>query len=234
MEDSYTACRICGEFVLQVPGWTILVHSYRLLRATWEPEHRFFHGALHMACLPDWPHREAFSRELETVFTGTGRMIAVPGESGEVEIEQPGLHFAEEVFRDGTCAVHRNTATDRWLVTTAEGPWYVLDPEQLAALGRGRPARADEGGERVRLPADPGPWIETSTLPGLLDRLGIAHRYPGLLENGAPEYAFWDWYPKKLVLEYSVAVDLPLPAAATEFLARYAHSYQPLSFDEPG
>ncbi|MDT0347641.1 hypothetical protein [Streptomyces litchfieldiae] len=230
MDDNVTKCRICGEFVLQIPGWTTFIPSYWLLRATWDPDHQFLAGALHFSCLKQWKHRDAFLREATDILIGRGRTITVEAEGTEHVLEQPGVFFSERIFRDAECAIYRNTSTDRWLVLSEDGPWIVLDRQQLSFLGRGRPARAEEGGERVALPDDPGPAIETATLPELLVFLGSRSRYPAL-EHGAPDYQRWRFVPRKRVLEYSVGIDLSLPASATEFLAGYSHDYEAFSFD---
>ncbi|MFD5321109.1 hypothetical protein [Streptomyces sp. NPDC127098] len=234
MDDDVTSCRICGKFVLQVPGWTTYVQSYWLLRADWSAESGFFHGALHFSCLPGWEHEEAFRRELVEILIGRGRPITVEAEDGEHVLEQPGLYYSELVHQDGEWSIHRNTSTDRWLVLSRRGPWYFLDARQLGALAQGLPARADEGGERVRLPEGLDADAESATLAELLEALAIPDRYPGLLEHGSPDYRVWGYFPKKRGLEYSVAVDLPLPRSAAEFLAGYAREYEPIRFDEPG
>jgi hypothetical protein len=232
MDDDTTSCRLCGEFVLQIPGATGIVHSYWLLRATWNPSHQFFHGPLHFSCLEQWKHREPFRQELAGVLTGRGRTITLEAEGTEHTLEQPGLYYSEQLHQDADCAIYRNTATDRWLVLTAHASWVTFGPQQLRALGQGDPARVEEDVDRVALREEPGPDIESATLPELLDLLGIRERYPGMLENGSPDYQFWGYYPRKRVLEYSVDIDLTLPASAVEFLTEYAHAYEPLSFDD--
>jgi hypothetical protein len=232
MDDDITSCRICGEFVLQIRGWTGIVHSYWLLRATWDPSHEFFHGSLHFSCLERWEHRELFRQELAEILTGRGRPLTVEVEGTQHTLQQPGLYYSEQLHRNADCAIYRNSAMDDWLVLTAQASWVTFGPEQLRALGQGDPARVAEGGERVALPEDLGPDIESATLPELLDLLGSRGRYPGMLENGSPDYQFWSYYLRKRVLEYSVDIDLPLPASAVEFLAEYAHAYEPLSFDD--
>ncbi len=218
--------------MLQIPGATAIVHSYWLLRATWDPNQQFFHGPLHFSCLEQWEHRETFRQELAGILTGRGRPITVEAEGTEHTLEQPGLYYSEWLHQDADCAIYRNTSMDDWLVLTAQASWVTFGPQQLRALGQGDPARVAEGGDRVALPADPGPDIESATLPELLDLFGSRERYPGVLENGSPDYQFWGYYPRKRVLEYSVDIDLPLPVSAVEFLAAYAHAYEPLSFDD--
>ncbi|MET9659918.1 hypothetical protein [Streptomyces sp. NPDC006510] len=232
MDDDITSCRICGEFVLQIPGWTGIVHSYWLLRAIWDRRYEFFHGSLHFSCLEQWEHREPFQQELAGILTGWGRPLTVEVEGTQHTLQQPGLYYSEQLHQDADCAIYRNTATDSWLVLTAQASWITLGPQELRALGQGDPARVEEGVDRVALPADLGPDIESATLPELLDLLGSRERYPGMLENGSPDYQFWGYYPKKRILEYSVDINLALPASAVEFFAEYAHSYEPISFDD--
>ncbi|MEU1954095.1 hypothetical protein [Nocardia rhamnosiphila] len=228
--DDTTSCRICREFVLQVPGWTAYIHSYWLLRAGWDPDHQFFEGPLHFSCLEQWELREAFQQEMAGILTGRGRTLTFEG--AEFTMNQPGLYFGELLHQDADCAIYRNTARDSWLVLTAQASWETLGPRELRALGRGDPVRLEGGVDRVALPEDPGPDIESATLPELLDLFGSRDRYPGMLEHGSPDYRFWGYYPRKRILEYSVEIDLPLPASAVEFLREYAHTYMPLSFDD--
>ncbi|WP_151772377.1 hypothetical protein [Streptomyces abyssomicinicus] len=230
-DDDITSCRLCGEFVLQIPGATGIVHSYWLLRATWNPDHQFFHGPLHFSCLAQWKHREPFRKELAGILTGRGRTLTLEVEGIEHTLEQPGFSYSERLHQDADCAIYRNTATDRWLVLTAQASWITLGPQQVRALGQGAPARVEGGVDRVALLEDPGPNIQSATLPELLDLLGSRERYPGVLENGSPDYQFWEYHPRKRVLEYSVKIDLPLPVSAVEFFTEYAHSYEPISFE---
>ncbi|GAB2914906.1 hypothetical protein [Streptomyces mayteni] len=232
MEEGVTSCRICGRFVLQIPGWTTYVQSYWLLRAAWRTEPRFFHGALHFSCLGEWEHKASFGEELADILTGRGRSITVEAEGAQHTLEQPGLYYSELIHRDQDCVIYRNTSTDRWLVLDRRGPWFFLDAEQLRALAQELPARAEGDGERVRIPEERDAVGEAEALPELLDSLGVLDRYPGLLEHGAPDYQFWGYHPKKRVLEFSVAVNLPLPVSATKFLAGYARDYEPLDFGE--
>ncbi|SOD61424.1 hypothetical protein SAMN06297387_103161 [Streptomyces zhaozhouensis] len=232
MADDFTSCQICGAFVLQVPGWTALVESYTLLRATWRPGASFFQGALHLSCLTDWEHRDAFLAEFRTIMTGYGRSLTVEAGGTPHTVRQPGYHYGERVLEGESCDIFRHTGSDRWLVLTEEGPWYTLGPEQLAALAEGRPAWFAGGGERVRLPADvPGEEVPAMDLAGLLGALGSAERYPGLWE-AAPDYEVWRYGARKRVLEYSVSVRLPLPREATEFLSDYARAYEPIVLED--
>ncbi|MGK5530574.1 hypothetical protein [Streptomyces sp. URMC 129] len=232
MGDNSASCRICGQFVLQVPGWTSVIPSYWSMRATWRPGHEFFHGPLHFSCLTGWEHREPFREELTQILTGRGREVTVEAGGAEHTVTQPGLYFSELLYANDDCSIHRNTSYDEWLVLTARGPWFTLGPKHLKALGEGRPARDGGGGERVVLPADPDPGIETAALPDLLDSLGVRSRYPGAVELGEAVFEFWGYYPKKRVLEYGVIADLPLPDTAVDFLAEYARHYEPTSFEE--
>ena len=227
-DDDTTSCRICRELVLQIPGWTVYIPSYWLLRAGWDADREFFEGPLHLSCLEQWEHREAFQRETAGILTGRGCTLTFAGT--DFTMNQPGFCFSELLYQDADCAIYRNTATDRWLVLTAQS-WETLGPRELRAIGHGDPVRLDGGVDRVALPEDPGPGIGSATLPELLDLFGSRDRYPGLLENGSPDYQFWDYYPRKRILQYSVEIALTLPASAVEFLGEYAHTYAPLSFD---
>ncbi len=205
-----------------------------MMRATWLQDGTFFAGSTHFSCLRASPQRHAFHQEFAAIATGYGQQLSVPAEGGEQRFEQPGMHYGQLLFRGSESAVYRNTATDRWLVLEDSGPWHLLVPEQLAALGEGRPARADTDVERVVLPEGAASGEAAARLDTLLSALGIADRYPGLMRGGDPDYEFWEFHVPKRVLEFSLLVDLPLPAEATVFLAEYAHSYEPISWSERG
>ncbi|WP_147472820.1 hypothetical protein [Streptomyces triticirhizae] len=234
MTDELNSCRICGEFVLQIPGWSYYVPSYTLLRAEWRSDAPFFEGALHFSCLSGWEHREAFLAEIRTIMTGYGKSLMFEAGGETHTPHQPGFHFGDPIYRGEGCEIFRHTATDSWLVLTRRGPWFRLEREQLATLAEHGTARAAGGGERTELPEGPALAAEEVSgmgLAELLDLLGSADRYPGLSE-GAPEYTVWSFHERKRVLEYSVAVDLPLPAPARTFLASYAREYQPIVLDD--
>lgn len=230
MDDDTTSCRICRTFVLQIPGWTTYIPSYWLLRAAWDPGRQFFEGPLHFSCLAQWEHREVFQQEVAGILTGPGRALTFEGT--EFTMNQPGYFYGELLHQDADCAIYRHTTTDRWLMLTAQAAWETLGPRELHALSREDPARVESGVDRVALPEGSGPDIEFATLPELLDLLGSRDRYPSLLESGSPGYRSWGYYPRKRILEYSIDIDLPLPASAVDFLRGYAHSYAPLSFDD--
>ncbi|GAA3862478.1 hypothetical protein [Streptomyces sedi] len=232
MAGGLQSCQICGDFTLQIDGWSDLIPNYTLLHAEWQEDETFFDGMLHFSCLSGWEHRDAFLTEFRQIETGYGRVLSFEIEGTIHQVKQPGFHYNQQIHQGRDCDIFRHTSTDTWLVLTHQGPWYRLGAAQLDALANGRAARFPGGGHRTKLP--PGisnAEVARMDLPELLERLGTTEHYPGL-QDGSPEYEVWNYDDTHRILEYSVAVDLPLPEEAVEFLADYARTYEPIVYED--
>ncbi|MEV6317395.1 hypothetical protein [Streptomyces sp. NPDC051776] len=232
MSRELTSCLFCGQFVLQIPGWTSSIPSYRLMRAAWEPQHRFVEGSLHFSCLRRSDVRHEFRSEFHSIATGHGREITFESAGQEHTLEQPGLGYTKSLFTGTQCEIYRSEVTDSWLVLEQAGPWFLLDANQLKEIGEGRPARSGGDVERIALPKDPGPELASASLSELLEYLRLDAVHKGLEDEAEAEYEFWDYYAPKRILEYSLETSLPLPREAVEFLKDYLHRYEPINFDE--
>ncbi|MGW7382513.1 hypothetical protein [Streptomyces sp. NPDC054794] len=69
------------------------------------------------------------------------------------------------------------------------------------------------------------------SLPQLLSALGVADRYGPAADLERVAYAFVDYYAPKRLLEYVARAPLPLPDEARRFLADYAKTYTPVTFE---
>ncbi|MFE1286633.1 hypothetical protein [Streptomyces sp. NPDC058751] len=122
--------------------------------------------------------------------------------------------------------------SDRWMLVKKTGPWFGFGLPQLRAIGSGGiPLSASEV-TRYRLPADLGGEVGAYGLSGLLEALGVAHRYAEAAELARAQYRFVDYYAPKKLIDYVAVTPLPLPEEARTFLTAHAKTYTPVTFGE--
>ncbi|MFE2532892.1 hypothetical protein [Streptomyces sp. NPDC059371] len=122
--------------------------------------------------------------------------------------------------------------SDGWMLVKKNGPWFGFGLPQLRAIGSGGIPVSDSEVTRYRLPVGLGDAVGTYGLSELPESLGVAHHYTDAAEPARVEYRFRDYYAPKRLIDYVAVAPLPLPEEARTFLAAYAKTYAPVTFDE--
>ncbi|MFD9463691.1 hypothetical protein [Streptomyces sp. NPDC060027] len=227
-------CQICGTPAPPVDGWCGEVIGYRLIPDLWAASPSYLDGNLHFSCLEESDERAAFHGEfLRFVQAGHEEVDSLDGTGTLPPLTRMGLGMFP-VFSGDECDIFQSQVSDRWMVVKKCGPWLGLGLPQLRAIGEGTLPVSPSDVTRYRLPIDLGDQVGTCGLSDLLRSLGVAHRYADAADLARVEYRFVDYYAPKRLLDYVAATPLPLPEEATAFLAAYAKTYSPVTFDDEG
>jgi hypothetical protein len=229
--DDVTACLLCGRYVLQVPGWTMQIRAYDMLRSPWDENHPFLgDGALHFSCLRGSADRDWFRAETLEIYTSYDPSVTIEVEGKPEIMNRISKGYVEQVFSDSSGDLFRHVNTDDWVFIEKKGPLHFFEPEDISVIQRGEVLRQSAGG-MTRLPREPDSSLERWSLDQLLDFLGVTDLYQDVLDTLRPEYKFFEYGASnpKFVLTYSLDCDVLLPESLTRFLAGY--SYRPRSDD---
>ncbi|MEW2522478.1 hypothetical protein [Actinacidiphila alni] len=233
---AFNACLFCGRYVLQVPGWTTLLKSYRMLRASWVPDEAFLEGAFHHSCLRVSPHRHAFREDALLMLTRGDHDIEAEIDGKVLRHRRPGMAFTEPVYSGPSGDLFRHVNTDDWVFVEKSGPWHFLSAAEVRTLTADGVLRKSVETGPTRLPRDPGESVGDWSLPTLLDFLEVRDLYQEVLDRLDPEYTFYEYsaLPPKFFLDYSVECVQPLPVDLVEFLGGYTYRSRSLDWEEDG
>lgn len=223
-------CQICGRPAPLVPGQCEGVAGYRLIRNPWSDTPAFLDGNLHFSCLTESEKRDEFFAEF-THMVQAGHEEVESLDGSLPPLTRMGLGMTE-IFSGSECAVFQSGVSDRWMVVNRAGPWFRLRKEDLPGIARGDVLHSPDEVIPYRLPVDLGSEIQEYGLSDLLALLGVADRYAPASELSDVRYEFVDYYPPKHLLEYVASAPLTLPDEARSFLAEYAKTYTPVTFEE--
>ncbi|MFF7194220.1 hypothetical protein ACIOC1_06035 [Streptomyces sp. NPDC088197] len=228
------ACQFCGRYVLQVPGWTTFVKSYRMLLAPWDPQEVFLEGSFHHSCLRTSPYRREFRADALRQLTQGDHDVEVEFEGRTRQQRRPGMAFTEQVFFGASGELFRHANVDSWVFVEKDGPWHFLSADDVRTLAAGSPLRKSSEAGTTRLPSDPGESVAEWTLPELLDFLEVRDLYQEVLDRLEPEYTFWEFnaIAPKYFLDYSVDCVQPLPAELAAFCATYTYRARSLDWED--
>ncbi|MFF4347740.1 hypothetical protein [Streptomyces sp. NPDC001530] len=137
-----------------------------------------------------------------------------------------------QIFSGSECDIFQSGVSDRWMVVKHTGPWFRLKYTDLQGIKNGDIPKSPDEVIPYRLPLEPGDRINEWSLPDLLAALGVEGRYAPTADLEQVEYQFVGYYAPKHLLEYVARAPLAIPDEAHAFLADYAESYTPISFDD--
>jgi hypothetical protein len=223
-------CQICGEAAPPIEGQCGEIIGYRLIRNPWAASPSFLDGNLHFSCLEESDKRVQFFEEFtRLVQAGHEEIDSLDG--SPPPLTRMGLGMFR-IFSGDECDIFQSSVSDRWMVVKKTGPWVGLSRSQLQEINKGGLPKSPPDVTRYRLPVDPGDQIVGWSLPELLASLGVADKYSDAPDLAQVEYRFVDYYAPKHLLDYVARAPLPLPDEARTFLASYAETYVPVTFDE--
>lgn len=223
-------CPFCGRYVFPVPGWTATIAVYHAFPVAWESGQEHFFGSLHFSFLRESPQRAVFVESFLRFATSTYY-------SDELGNPRPGLYFTVPVHTAETFRIFRHGVSDELLVVENDGPWFFLPATSFPGLRRGELPRGGGGVGSVVLPESgsvekEGQGMRRWPLEELLTRVGVRDLYEDVLAIGRPAYEFFDFYPPKRILDYSVTALEPLSREARDYLAEYVGDYVPFELPD--
>ncbi|MER5469583.1 hypothetical protein [Streptomyces sp. NPDC002685] len=225
-------CQICGEAAPPIEGQCGEITGYRLVRDPWADSPSFLDGNLHFSCLEQSGKRAAFREEfIRLVQAGHEEVASLDG--SPPPFTRMGLGMFP-IFSGDECDIFQSHVSDRWMVVRKDGPWFSLGHSQLQVASEGSLPVSPSDVTRYRLPVDLGDQIGTYGLSDLLRSLGVTHRYADAADLARVDYRFVDYYAPKHLLDYIAVAPLTLPDEARAFLASYAKTYTPVTFDDEG
>ncbi|MFD4545639.1 hypothetical protein [Streptomyces sp. NPDC058466] len=223
-------CQICGAAAPPIEGYCGEIVGYRLVRDPWAGAPSFLDGNIHFSCLEESDRRERFFDEFtHLVQAGHEEIDSLDGSLPPLTRMGLGMF---RIFSGTECDIFQSRVSDRWMVVKKSGPWFSLNYSQLQEIVHGALPTSPADVTRYRLPVDPGPQIAELGLTELLAALGVEERYATVADPAHVEYRFVDYYPPKHLLDYVARAPLPLPGEARAFLATYAETYVPVTFDD--
>ncbi|WP_327430824.1 hypothetical protein [Streptomyces sp. NBC_01236] len=226
----HNCCQICGEAAPPIGGQCGEIIGYRLLRDPWANSPSFLDGNIHFSCLEASGKRQQFLNEFtHLVQAGHEEIDSLDGSAPP--LTRMGLGMVR-IFSGAKCDIFQSRVSDRWMVVKKNGSWFALSRSHLQELSKGHLPKSPSDVTRYRLPVDLGHQISRWSLPQLLTALGTAKRYADTVHLAQVDYRFVDYYAPKRLLDYVARAPLPLPPEAHTFLASYAETYTPITFED--